>query len=498
MSRANLLAVACLSYLIGVFLDSFIFFRQIWPVFLLVFLGLITIRLIKKKSILPLIIGCLFVVGGFYHHSQSASVSNSHSVNGNGGKTETVTVYGTVHENFIGASGRQKVVVEIDKIISGSKEVKAKEERVMVTVFTYPRYWYGNYLKMTGQLTTPPVFSGFNYRDYLKKDRIYFLMYWPQVELIEVNRGNIIKGALLAVTNRLQAENLKWLSPPQSALLSGLVFGNDSGFSKAWEDRFNLTATRHITAVSGMNITLISFIILDLLLFFGFWRQSALVIITVIIILYVLMIGAPLSAIRAGIMAIIVFGAQLLGRYANPSRALLFAITAMVLFNPLILMSDIGFQLSFLAIFGIISFQPFINERLVKLPNILSLRTTLASTLAAQITTMPLIVYNFGSLSLIGPISNILITPLIPIITIIGFVFIIGSIIAPLIGQVISWFLWLLLSYVLTVIRLLADLPLVAIKVNNLSPLIIAFSYGIIGYIAWQIKKKEQRKFIGG
>ncbi|MFH0791616.1 MAG: ComEC/Rec2 family competence protein [bacterium] len=498
MSKANILAVACLSFLIGIFLDSFNFSWQILPVFLLVTMGAFVICALKKKSLLIPIICVLFLVFGFYHHKEYLDDVNKNSVNKYNGTANQITIYGTVVENPTSNKDRQQLVIETNKIVDGGRIVEIQKARVLISLFYYPKYQYGDYLKLTGRLVSPPVFNDFNYRDYLKTDRIYSLMYWPQIEVTATGGGSVVKKILFSITNRYGEKINQIMSPPQSALLMGLILGDDSGFSKAWQERFNLTATRHITAVSGMNITLISFIILDFLLYLGIWRRDALIIVTVVVILYVLMIGAPSSAVRAGMMAIFMFAAQLCGRYSSPIRPLLFVATIMVVFNPLILLSDIGFQLSFLAMLGLIYFQPFINGRLFELPNTLSLRTTLSATLSAQIFTLPLIVYNFGRLSLIGPIANIVVVPLVPIITIIGFIVVVVAMAIPIVGQIISWVVWLLLSYMLTVIRFLAGLTLSSIDINNMSPLILVIWYGIIGYIAWRLKKAEQLKFIGG
>lgn len=68
------------------------------------------------------------------------------------------------------------------------------------------------------------------------------------------------------------------------------------------------------------------------------------------------MIGAPASAVRAGIMVGLFLIAQHFGRLAAGSRIIVLAATIMLVFNPLLLISDIGFQLSFLAVMGLIQF----------------------------------------------------------------------------------------------------------------------------------------------
>ena len=232
---------------------------------------------------------------------------------------------------------------------------------------------------------------------------------------------------LISFRQKLEESLEKILSLPQSAILEALLFGKEENISKQWKEKLNLTGTRHIAAVSGMNITIISNLILGFLLWLGLWRNQAFYLSIILIIFYILMIGAPASAIRAGIMAILFLTAQHFGRLSSASRAIVFVATLMLWQNPLILRWDIGFQLSFLATMGIIYLQEILSEKLKKIPDFLQLRSNLSATLAAQIFVFPILIYNFGQISIISPLTNIFILPLIPVITILGFIFFLNS-----------------------------------------------------------------------
>ena len=109
-----------------------------------------------------------------------------------------------------------------------------------------------------------------------------------------------------------------------------------------------------------MNITIISSLILSFVLGLGFWRNQAFYFSAFIIFIYILMIGAPASAVRAGVMASILIAAQGFGRISSGARAVVFAAVLMLFFNPLLLRFDVGFQLSFLAILAFIFLMVFI------------------------------------------------------------------------------------------------------------------------------------------
>lgn len=328
------------------------------------------------------------------------------------------------------------------------------EGKILVTTSKYPEYHYGDKLKVTGNLAPPPVFEGFNYKEYLKKDGIFAVMSWPKIEVLGTGAGNPITKLLLSSKNRFKESTRRFISPPESGILEALVFGDEGGISKEWKDKLNLTGTRHIAAVSGMNITIIASLILSFLLSLGFWRRQAFYFTIVLLALYVLMVGAPASAVRAGIMGALFLAARHLGRMSGAFRAVVFACTVMLALNPLLLRLDIGFQLSFLAITGIIYLQPFFSKLLKRIPDykFFPIKTTLAATLSAQVFTLPILIFNFGRISLLSPLINLLIVPLLAPLTVLIFIFGFASIIFWPLGYILSWPVWLALRYLADVI----------------------------------------------
>jgi len=370
--------------------------------------------------------------------------------------------------------------------------------KVLVTTWRYPEHQYGDKIKITGQLETPQVFEGFNYRNYLKKDGIYSVMYFPEIEVLDRGLGNPLMETLFSFKNKFQSSAQKFLSPPQEGILEALVFGEEDNISQEWKDKLNITGTRHITAVSGMNTTIIGFIILSFALSLGFWRQQAFCLSLFILLLYILMIGAPASAVRAGIMAALLMTAQYFGRLSLASRAVVFAATAMLLFNPLLLRLDVGFQLSFLAILGMVYFQPAFSNYLRKIPNpkFFPIRTTLSATLAAQIFTLPILIYNFGRIPLLSPIANVLIVPFLAPFTILFFVFGIGAMIFWPLGFLLSFPVWLSLTYITKIVDFSSKIPFVSLALENVHWFWLIISYLILGYFVWRIQEGQKLKFL--
>ena len=208
------------------------------------------------------------------------------------------------------------------------------------------------------------------------------------------------------------------------------------------------------------------------------------------------MIGAPASAIRAGIMAILFLTAQHFGRLSSASRAIVFAATLMLWQNPLILRWDIGFQLSFLATMGIINLQEILSEKLKKIPDFLQLRSNLSATLAAQIFVFPILIYNFGQISIISPLTNIFILPLIPVITILGFIFSFIGIFWQGLAQILSWLTWLGITYILKIVDLSSKISWASLTFQNVPWIFLIISYLILTIIVWRLQENRKLKFL--
>lgn len=197
-------------------------------------------------------------------------------------------------------------------------------------------------------------------------------------------------------------------------------------------------------------------------------------------------------------MAGLLMTAQYLGRLPVAYIAITFSLFLMLFANPLLLKFDIGFQLSFLAIFGLIYLQPYFYKWLKILPNpkIFQARSTLSATLAAQIFVLPILVYNFGNIPLFSPVTNILIVPFIAPLTIFLFIFGILGMIFSSLGYLLSLPAWLFLSYIVIIVKWFSDLPLSSVTLKNVHWIWVLISYLILGFFVWQLEKKKWPKIL--
>jgi len=257
------------------------------------------------------------------------------------------------------------------------------------------------------------------------------------------------------------------------------------------KENFSRAGTSHIIAISGMHITIISGLIFNLWMLIGLNRRQSFWLSTFILIVYLVIIGWPASAVRATIMGFLVMWSMYLGRLNSSLNALLLTAAAMLLINPKLLRNDIGFQLSFTAVIGIVYGKPWFDKLLAKLPNWFQIKDAIAMTLAAQLTTWPLVVYYFDKFSLVAPLSNILVVPVLPFLLILGLGSLGLSFIIPALALISFSFLSILLKYVIKVIEMLSGLPWAYLEINVFEPQYLLIAYLLIFVLLWLIKTKQ-------
>lgn len=151
--------------------------------------------------------------------------------------------------------------------------------------------------------------------------------------------------------------------------------------------------------------------------------------------------------IRAACMGIISYVVLLSGRQVNIWALLTVVLFAFALYNPMSLVYDISLQLSFLAVIGVILFFPLFERVFFFFPNFLAIKESIVMTLSATITTLPVMVINFGQFSLIAPVSNLLVGWTIPLAMLGGFITLMVSYLSVFLSQVLAYFTYLLLRF---------------------------------------------------
>jgi competence protein ComEC len=387
------------------------------------------------------------------------------------------------------------LTVDVSAIRSTDGAWTVLDGRVLAHASPFTPWQFGDQIELVGELDTPPEFETFSYRRYLARRRIYSVM--------QVRSGDrLASGArfhpliLLARYRSHALSIIQRLFPePESSLLAGILLGVEGEIPDSVRADFNRTGTTHIIAISGFNISIVAGLFLAL---FGRWwgiRRGSWLAATGIG-LYTVLVGADPAVVRAALMALLALLAQRLGRRTDGYNALAAAAILMTALDPYRAW-DAGFQLSFAATLGLLvygerfqsAFQAWIERRFALTAEV-SQRVSspigeyLLLTLAAQITTLPLMIYYFGRLSLVSPLANLLILPAQPAVMVSGgLATLIGSL-WPLAGQPFAWLAWFFPAYTIRVVEMLAGLPAASVTLAPLSLPGLFSLYAIIGVVS--------------
>ncbi|HEX7586634.1 MAG TPA: ComEC/Rec2 family competence protein [Patescibacteria group bacterium] len=470
MTKSKIFLILSLSFIGGIFLAS-LYQRIIADYYFLLAVVLLLIPLIifypvrndqdvfsngasKNKIVYIAVFTGLFFIFGFWLTGIKISKINDTSLNGQIFSGQALIVKETENTGKF-----QKIIIKL----SGDNNLK-----VLLNASLYPEYKYGYEVNLKCKLEAPENFAeGFDYRMYLAKDGIYYVCSGPKIELLNRDKGNKFYSSLLRIKNKFN-NNINRLIPfPQAGLLSGLILGGSGGLSKDLQNNFSRTGMTHIVAVSGYNVTIVAEYLMLLGIFLGLWRKQAFWFAVFGILLFVLMTGMTASAVRAGVMGTLLLWAMKNGRLANSQNAIVFAAAIMLFFNPLLLRYDIGFQLSFLATIGIIYIYPMIEGKLNRNSKIFWIWEILFLSLSAQIFVLPIILYNFQTLSLLSLVANVLILPIIPLTMLLGFLMAISNFIFTPLATVLAWLTYTPLKYEVEIIQLLGNLKYSALEIKN-------------------------------
>jgi competence protein ComEC len=506
MSASRALFYFCISLIIGIALESLIKIPAIfvWGFLIIGAVGVIASFFKKETMVISF---CLLglTLGITRLQISEFIIANDALSRFNDMPQKMVLVGKIISEPDVRAT-TQKLTIEI-KNPDGSRSL------ILVTSGRYADYHYLDIIQVNGKLKTPIITDEFNYKNYLAKDRVYSVMDYPAIEIVSQQHDYTMfsyayEKILFAKAALMDSINYHF-SPPQSHILQGMVFGSDKTMPKDLKDTFTNTGLSHVTAVSGTNIIILINMVMIFLLFLGFWRGQAFYLAIIFIWLYIALIGFPASGVRAAMMGCTGLLAQKLGRQNTGSRVLVATAAVMLLENPLLLPYDIGFQLSFLASLGIIHIKPLMDniiyavsftkksedkKEITKSQGTLKFFLDILSiTLAAQIITLPIMVYNFGVVSLIAPITNLLALPVVELLTVLGFLTSLAGVFSNILGFIFSIPCYLLLWYFLTVLDLFSQ-PWATKTIQHISWIWVAAYYMVLFIVIWIGKRYQATK----
>ena len=250
----------------------------------------------------------------------------------------------------------------------------------------------------------------FDFAAHLRRRGVAAELWLADVRVTGRRRGGIL-GAVDSMRARAERSLVSGVSPRAGALLRGMVLGQDETIDQATREDWRASGLAHLLAVSGQNVMLLAALALPLLAAARMPPGGRAAAVAALIAVYVPLAGAAPSLQRAAVMGAASLAALALARPASRWYALLLGACVTLALNPRS-HGDVGWQLSFAAVAGILLLAPAVRRSLSRLlPRVLA--EGVAVTLAATLATAPLIAHSFGSVPLVGLPANVLALPLV-------------------------------------------------------------------------------------
>ncbi|NLI57093.1 MAG: DNA internalization-related competence protein ComEC/Rec2 [Clostridium sp.] len=412
---------------------------------------------------------------------------------------EYVTIKGYVISDPEIKSSRVYYVLNTEEIILKDKRSQIKGKIRLSTLNDTNFIEYGREIEVSGRLNIPTGKTNpgaFDFRNYLNQSKISATVFakGQNIKVKDGYKGNFAVKYGLVLRDKIMGVINKSLPPSQASLLNAILLGYKSGLGKDVERMFRGAGLAHVIVVSGMHV---GYILLGFVVFFRkcrIKRTFANIIIIGVLWGYAVITGLGPSVMRAVIMASVVLVGQIIKREADILNSISFAAFIILLFNPALLFS-VGFQLSFISTISIILFYKNLSSLLTNrlLPQYLT--DIISLTLSAQIGVLPISVFYFNEISLVSVISNVLVAPIIGIITILGLVMAGVGQIHIIFSQLVGLCNNTLLSFVLFVSNKTSSFPFAVVRVITPSILFIGIYYICILYFLWY-KPKHKVKLL--
>lgn len=381
-----------------------------------------------------------------------------------------------------------------ERLNSQQLKVKINNQKIYLLVSTNKstEYKYGDRIYAEGKLSKPENFitaqgKEFNYVKYLANQDIYFLLKYPKIEIITRDNGNPIYAFLYKIKNSFIKSINKVIDLPESSLAGGLVLGLKGGFDEEMRNNLIETGTIHIVALSGYNVSIVAESVMKA--FKQVFSQNISIVLGIItILLFVILTGAESTAVRAGIMATIMLVGRMTGRKYLAGRGLVIAALLMITYDPRIV-TDMSFQLSFIATAGVLFLPTKILKYFSFLPIRFGIREMVVSTVSATISVLPLVLYSTGVLSIVSLFVNLLILLFIPYAML--FVFIAGALglISKMIAIPFGFIAFIILHYILSAINIFGSFRFSSFTIQSFPLFIVILLYA--GILWWVFIKKK-------
>ncbi|MBQ8423062.1 MAG: ComEC/Rec2 family competence protein [Coprobacter sp.] len=271
--------------------------------------------------------------------------------------------------------------------------------------------------------------EAFDYAALMRHKGFIYTQYIPVGEWKSV--GHSTPGSFMVKALNLRDTLIRLIatgdfSAETTAILNALLVGYADELTPEQRASFSTAGLSHVLAVSGLHTGIVWLILSALLAPLLWWHKRRVHALCILVALwaYAFITGLSPSVIRACVMASVVLVGIVIGRKSRPINGLFVAVTGMLLYNPHYLF-QVGFQLSVLSVFAILYLYPPLYSAWSPRSRVVDkLWSCMAVSLTAQLGTLPLVIYYFHELPLLGLLTNLIVVPLLPVLLTAGFIWV--------------------------------------------------------------------------
>lgn len=396
---------------------------------------------------------------------------------------------------------------DVYQVMEVSPEVFSDNRKTMynvqIKVPLYPKLHVGDVLTLSGKVTAPKNIyphnekHSFEYATYLMTKNIGSEMFYPHIDTVEHDSKKTFVENLISFKEKLSTILDVYIAQPEGSLASGMLLG-ENGMSQELIQTFRVAGLSHIVVLSGFNIAILISGLFLLFMFVPLFVRVFLV--SGIVVMFVLMVGAEASVVRATIMSFIALLALTLGRGYVAHQALLVSFILIVLYTPEALLHDVSLHLSFLATLGIVYMSDGVKkyvERFSLHPFFIKLgyQEIIVTTFCAYIMTLPYLMYTFGTISVYGLAANFFVLPLVPFTMFMAFIVIILSFISTTLSYIVGYVTTLLGSFIIWIAQLVESLPYASVSFStSMTGVVGIYILLLMGYFFFLRERKNETR----
>jgi competence protein ComEC len=500
---------ALLLFVGGILLGNFFDLPVIllFSIFALTLLFCVLFLLRKEKESLNFFLILSVILAGFFRYELLTRDFPPNHISNFLNFNSKSTIVGKIVDEPDIRKNKTFITIDTEKILIGERVHFTEGQIILKIKESTSRFDYADNIKFEGYLNEPTSKrnpGAFDYKRYLNRKKIYgivSLSHADQVEILNQSSGNILFSKIVIPLRRwILGVFDRTLSGNHKALLAGFLLGETREIPKQVYTMFRDTGTVHLLAVSGSNVWLVIGVILGALSLLRVPKLFATLVTLICILIFANLVHNDPPVVRAGIMAGVMLVGVLLYKDVNLVNVVSFSGLVILFFSPLFLF-DVGFQLSFASVFGILLLYPQLSKLVSKyvsrshknlwkwviMPALISV--------SVELVLFPILAYYFNLIPLIIVVANIFIVPLAGLSVMLACFTLFSAIFSTFLTGIFSACNWLCLDLTLRLTEFFAILPIAKLSIP--APSISSFTlyYFFLWILTSSIASKKKVLF---